>query len=361
MELAGAETMLMNLYRNIDRSKVQFDFLVNADHPCAYDAEIEELGGQIFRIPYYRVTNLVSYRSACRKALSSLSGTHQIVHGHIGAPAAIYLSEAKRQGCYTIAHSHNTKGPLSVPELAFRFSSFPTKYVADYFFACSTQAGIDRYGKRIVTSDRFKVIPNGINAASFMFSEKKREAIRAELGITGKTVVGHVGRFEEQKNHSFLLDTFSAFHRKRPDSKLVLVGSGALQDQVRRQAQELGIASDTLFLGTRTDMDALYSAFDAFVFPSFMEGLSVALLEAQASGLPCIVSEANQNEGIVSKSVRRLSLSEGVETWADQIQEALNEPVVRSNGIYDIRSCGFDVHDSAKKLEQFYLDHAQRD
>lgn len=361
MELAGAETMLMNLYRNIDRNKIQFDFLVNADHPCAYDEEIESLGGQIYRIPAYRVTNLLSYRSACKEAFASLAQTHHIVHGHIGAPAAIYLAEAKRRGCFTIAHSHNTKGPLSPTEIAFRVSTFPTRFVADHFFACSTQAGIDRYGKRIVNSDRFGLVPNGIDAASFRFDEQRRIEVRAKLNVGEEKIVGHVGRFEEQKNHTFLLEVFSRFHQRQQDSKLILIGSGTLMERAKAQAQSLGIADSVLFLGNRTDMADIYAAMDVFVFPSFMEGLSVALLEAQASGVPCVVSEANQDEGIVSKTVHRLSLSEGAEEWAEQIGKALETPCDRSIGFRDIQEHGFDIHESAKKLERFYLQHIPTD
>ncbi len=360
MELAGAETMLMNLYRHMDRDSIQFDFLVNADHTCAYDDEIESMGGHIYRIPQYYILNLFSYRKECRKVLAELSHNHPIIHGHIGAPAAIYLSEAKRLGYYAIAHSHAQHHPINLEEIAFRLSSYPTRFVADYYFACSRQAGIDRYGNRIVNSKRFRIIPNGIDASSFSFSDEKREKLRDELGIGSEIVIGHVGRFEEVKNHAFLLETFAAFHRMRQDSKLVLVGSGPLQEQMKTRASTLGIADSTFFLGNRTDMNNVYAAFDVFVFPSFTEGLSVALLEAQGSGLPCIVSDGNQDDGIVSKTVRRFSLSEGAEAWAKHIVEVLEVPCDRSAGFKAIQEHGFDIHDSAKKLQQFYLEHASK-
>ena len=360
MDLAGAETMIMNIYRNIDRDKVQFDFLVNADRKCAYDDEIEDMGGHIYRIPYYRIINFHSYRKACANVLGELSGTHPIIHGHIGAPAAIYLSEAKRKGYYTIAHSHAKHHPINPTEIAFRLSTYPTRFVADYFFACSHQAGIDRYGKRIVNSERFSIIPNGIDAASFSFDNKKRETVRTELGIGNEIVVGHVGRFEEVKNHAFLLETFASFHQMHQASKLVLVGSGPLMEQMKTRADKLGISDSTLFVGNRTDMPNVYASFDVFVFPSFTEGLSVALLEAQGSGLPCVVSEANSDEGIVSKTVHRLSLSEGAEAWAMQIAKSIENPCDRSMGFKDIQQHGFDINDSAIKLQQFYLEHASR-
>ena len=360
MDLAGAETMIMNLYRNVDRDIVQFDFLVHADRPCAYDAEIEELGGRIHRIELFRGSNLLSYRSACKEALAVLAQDHPVVHGHIGAPAAIYLSEAKRQGCFAIAHSHNTNGPLSLEELSFQTASFPTRFIADYFFACSRQAGIDRYGKHVVEGDNFAVIPNGIDARAFTFSQERRAAARAQLGLTDELVVGHVGRFEAAKNHSFLLNAFAALHQKRPDAKLALVGSGSLLEQSKAQAGHLGISDAVLFLGNRTDMGDVLATFDVYAFPSIVEGFGVALLEAQAAGLPCLVSEAIQDEAIVTPSVSRVTLASGAEAWAKELLRLSQEPIRRQNGFRAVQAHGFDVHETAQQLQQFYLDHQGR-
>lgn len=360
MDRGGAETLVMNVYRNIDRSKIQFDFLVNESRQCDYDSEIESLGGKFYRIPRYRIFNYVNYAKACKSFFSSHS--YQIVHGHIALPWAIYLPQAKQHGMFTIAHSHAQNFPLSPAELAFRASTHPVRNIADYFLACSEQAGIDRYGKAIVNSDKFHLLQNGIDVEAGRFNIDVRNEVRAELGISNDApVFGHVGRLTAVKNHDFLLKTFKAIREQLPNAQLLLLGRGELEDKLRNECVELGLTDSAHFLGVRDDVARVLSAMDVFVFTSFKEGLSLALVEAQASGLPCLASTGVPELAKVRSQTSFLDLSAGAEYWAEQGIKAYRNANLssRASAYLDARKAGYDIQESAKWLEDFYLEVAR--
>lgn len=359
MNRAGAETLLMNLYRSIDRSKVQFDFLVNSTEKADYDDEIRELGGNIYSIRYFNGINLFEYVRDARGFFDS--HPYRVVHGHIGSAAAVYLSVAKKRcGAYTIAHSHNCRGPLSISEIEFRAVSYPTRYIADYFFGCSEQAGIDRYGSNIVRSDKYSRLNNGIDTLRYKFSASKRYSAREELNIPQDAlVVGHVGRFAHQKNHAFLLKIFKEIHDKVGNSRLLLAGKGELEATVRGMASELGVSPYVHFLGTRSDIPDLLMAMDAFVFPSFIEGLPFALVEAQASGLPCFISDSIPSESKLTNTTYCLSLTQNAGEWAHFILDNLTADYASRSLSADIVAAqGFDIRETAAKLQAFYLQKA---
>ena len=235
MDRGGAETMIMNLYRAIDRTKIQFDFLVHERREGDYDAEIRELGGRFFRLPRFVGLNEHSYRMECR-TLFAAHPEWSIVHGHIGSCAPIYLSEAKRAGKYTIAHSHAQNYETGLAGLAFRVASYPSRFIADYFIGCSREAGIDRFGKRIVEGDTFSVLPNGINASHYACGQSEHDAAKAKMGFAGRPVVCHVGRLTPVKNHEFLFDVFERIKQKWPNAVLVLAGRGALRNRLNSRS-----------------------------------------------------------------------------------------------------------------------------
>ena len=210
MDRGGAETMIMNLYRHIDRNRIQFDFVVHTGAEGAFDQEINRLGGKIYHCPGYILMNHISYVRWWKGFFNARGRFYSIVHGHIGSTAAVYLRIAKKHGLYTIAHSHNTNGSLTGKELLYRMLSYRTRFTADYFFACSRQAGIDRYGKGILRQkERFKVFPNAINTAAFSFDGAARRRVREQLDIKeGTLLLGHVGRFQKVKNHRFIVQVF---------------------------------------------------------------------------------------------------------------------------------------------------------
>ena len=356
MDRGGAETLVMNLYRHMDRSRIQFDFLVNEERNCDYDAEIEELGGCIYRIPRFAFVNYLNYRRACRDFFSN--DFHPIVHGHIGFPAAIYLDFAKRlSGAFTIAHSHAQNFPLSPSQLLFAAVAHRVRGKADFYLACSEQAGIDRFGKRIVSSNRFGILKNGIDVQALRFDPFARKRIRDEFGIPASApVFGHVGRLTPVKNHPHLLETFSKIRAELPESKLVLVGRGESEREIKSLVVEFGLSDSVIFAGVRDDVPDLLSAFDVFLFPSFREGLPVSVIEAQASGLPCLLSTGVPELAKISQTTEFVELSEGPAAWALRAVNLLGSSRPdRESAVQDAISAGFDIQESADWLTELYL------
>lgn len=358
MDRGGAETLVMNLYRNMNRDKIQFDFLVNDMDGRDYDEEIRDLGGRLYQIPRYNVANYLNYSKACRSFFNS--HPYSIVHGHIGLPAPIYLKEAKKAGAFCIAHSHAQNFPISPSELVFRACSYPTRFVADYFIACSQQAGIDRYGKSILQSDVFHILKNGIDLDRTQFNEESRAAIRRQLGIERDAAVfGHIGRLTHIKNHPFLIDVFHQVAQSLPDAHLLLAGRGEDEGSIRDKVMNLDLQDRVHFLGVRSDIPQILSAIDVFVFPSIKEGLPVAVVEAQSSGARCLISTGVPELARINEQTVFEPLSSGVETWARTAIDLYRTPLAsRSAAILDARNSGFDIRDSASWLSNLYLSHS---
>lgn len=355
MDRAGAETLVMNLYRKIDRDLIQFDFLVNETRECDFDSEILGLGGSIYRIPRYRIANYFNYRKACRTFFAE--HPYKVVHGHIGLPASIYLDEANRIGAYTIAHSHSSLSLRNPADVAFQICSYSTRFNADYFLGCSQEAGISRFGKQVVQGDRFSILNNGIDAQRGRFDSNRRKSYRESLGLSKDTpAFGCVARFAPVKNHSFLLKTFSAILERMPDAALLLAGVGELEPEMKRLAESLGISEHVHFLGLISDIPTLLDAIDVFLFPSIIEGLGVAVIEAQTSGARCLVSSAIPKLANVSGSLLYKSLSDGFEAWANTAIDLFNHPFeCREREADHTISAGFDISTSADWITDFYL------
>lgn len=352
MNRGGAETMIMNLYRNIDRTKIQFDFIVHTDEQCAFDEEIKLLGGKIYRVPRYTGKNHIQYLTAWR----SFFETHinyKIIHGHVRSTAAIYLNLANKHGLTTIAHSHSTSSGKGLPALAKNILQLPIRNIADYLFACSKNAGEWLYGKKACKSEKFFLLNNAIEVEKFLFNEDTRIQKRKELTIEDKFVVGHIGRFNTVKNHSFLIDIFREVHKENNNSVLLLVGDGELRSKMEQKVMDLGLSDNVLFTGLRTDVSELLQAMDVFVFPSLYEGLPVTLIEAQASGVNCIISDTISKEVKISNKIQFCSLKNPPEYWAKMI---LNNIDRSTENIYEeVSNAGYNVKNNARWLEDFYL------
>lgn len=355
MDRGGAETMVMNLYRAMDRERIQFDFLVHEQREGDYDAEIERLGGRIFRVPRFTGLNAGSYRRSVR-ALFAEHPEWRVVHGHIGSCAPAYLSEAKRAGAFAIAHSHAQNYVRGLPGLAFNVAAHPVRRVADYFMACSREAGLDRFGGAIVEGERFAIVPNGIDMTRYACDEAAHERAKAELGLSGRPVVCHTGRLIPVKNHEFLLQMFSQVKRELPDAALLCAGRGELEESLKARACELGLGDAVRFLGVVDDVPRLLRAADAFVFPSVNEGLALSAVEAQASGLPTIVSTGVPELAVVSDRTIRMPLADGAEAWAGACVRMLAAAVrsARSDACEQVRAHGFDIADTSMRLAAFY-------
>lgn len=343
----GVEQVVMNYYRHVDRKRVQFDFLVDADSTLVPREEIESLGGRVFVIPPYQ--HFVAYqRELVRLFQQEL---WPIVHSHVNSLSVFPLRAAKRAGVpVRIAHSHSTsgKGELArnVTKAALRPLSniYPT-----YRMACSRYAGEWLFGK----CANFEVVHNAIDLPHFAFDARARVEARAELGLNdNQLVILHVGRFMEQKNHRFLMGVFEEVARRRADAALLLAGDGELRPDVERRVDELGLSGRVLFLGQRLDVNRLYSAADVFVLPSLYEGLPVVSVEAQASGLPCILSDAITREVDVTGGVRFLSIDDSA-PWADSL--CALEPGERAEVGGGILS-DYDIERAGLRLTGRYLE-----
>ena len=289
MDRGGAESIVMNYYRHIDRSKVQFDFMVHREQRGAFDDEIEAMGGRIYRMCPIYPQNFGKYKKMLRKFFSE-HPEYRIIHSHMSELGYFAFKEAKRQGVpVRICHAHNTPNGFDLKMIMRTYFKTAMKPYITHRFICGTAAGCWLFGEKY--QDQFIMMNNAIDTAQYAFSPAIRAKMRRELGLENRFVVGHVGRFAEQKNHMFLLEIFAALAQKRSDAVLLLVGGGAREDEIRKRVQALGLQERVKFLGVRNDINRVMQAMDTFVFPSFFEGLGVVVIEAQTTGLPCFVSD----------------------------------------------------------------------
>lgn len=336
--------MLMNYYREIDRSKYQFDFVVHTKDAGIFADEVRSLGGRIFYVPKFHGCNLISCVRAWRHIFREAK-EDRIVQGHMPSTSALYLFLARLHGRVAIAHAHSNdrnNEDSGVRHLLRWLLYRGTRCVAQYFYGCSREAGISRYGASIAGSKRFSVWYNAIDYARFAYHASVRQDIRKRLGIPQNAfVLGHVGRLTWAKNHAFLLEVFAEVHRRHPEARLLLVGDGELREEIKAQVQQLGLDDSVYFAGSVDDPERYLCAMDVFVFPSHYEGLSTVNIEAQVSGLPCIVSTGVPREVSIAdaKPVEFLPLGD-VGSWADAVEKWMDkprEPGHVTNHDYDIR------------------------
>lgn len=349
LNVGGSQTMILNLYRNIDRDKIQFDFVL--DHPDEryFAADAEALGARIYSLPGFTGFNAHEVKKAWDAFLTG-HPEYKVLHSHVRSYASLYLPIAKKHGLRTIIHSHNTSNGSGISSLVKQLMQKPLRDQADVLMACSREAGEWLFGKEACARDNYIFLPNAVDTRRFRLPESVREKYRAELGLTNKLVIGHVGRFQPAKNQSFLLDIFSLVHERRPDSALLFVGDGDLRAQCEEKAAALGLSDSVIFTGNRSDVPELLQTMDVFAFPSVWEGLPVTLIEAQAAGLPCYVSSNVSGDADVSPLVEHLPIDDAA-LWADRL---LNAPPRRDVTDYIVRA-GFDARTSAEKMTELYL------
>ncbi len=357
MDRGGAETMVMNYYRHIDRTKVQFDFLVHREQRGAYDDEIERMGGRIYRMCPVYPQNFSRYKRDLRTFFRA-HPEYKIIHSHMSELGYFAFREAERQGVpVRICHAHNAPHGFDAKMIIRTYFKKRMMPYLTHLFMCGEESGKWLYGEKNKT--RFIMLNNAIDAAVYSFDASKREEMRRQLDLTDELVVGHVGRFNPQKNHAFLLDIFAALLKKEPNAVLLLVGGGADMPKIQAKAQELGIAERVRFLGVRSDVADLMQAMDVFVFPSLYEGLPVTMVEAQASGLPCIISDKVPPECILTEGlVNIMPLSASPEVWAEKILSMRAVP--RTDRHEEIAAHGFDITTEAVKLQEFYIKSVEK-
>ena len=349
MQAGGIETLIMNLYRNIDRSKIQFDFLVHYKGKFFYDDEIRKLGGKIYHLSVRDDNNLPKYI----RDLNNFFRNHpeyKAVHGHMVSTAVFYMSFAKKYGVkLRIVHSHNTNTVSGLKGLVKSKLAKLAPLFANQYFACGEAAGKYLYG-----NNKFTIFNNGIDLEKFRYNPSVREEYRNKLGLKNKFVVGHIGRFNMQKNHKFIIKVFNEIQKLEPNSILLLIGDGELKNTVEKYVNELGLKSKVKFMGVRKDISNLYQAMDIFILPSLFEGLPVVAVEAQDSGLPIVASDNITKEIGLTSVVNFESLNKSPSVWAHKILEVNKKLDFRKSNQTELKIKGYDIKSEAKSLSKFY-------
>ena len=355
----GVESVVMNYYRNIDRNKIQFDFICDNDSTNIPYAEIESLGGKVILIPPYQ--KVIKYHKELKRVLKD--GNYKIVHSHINTLSVFSLFAAKCTGVpVRIAHSHSTTNKKEKKKNLIKQVLRPfSKVFATDYMCCSELAGRWLFGNKEYDKGNVYLLNNAIDLEKFKYNEYVRKEKRKELNINDDTlVIGHVGRFVEQKNHRFLIDIFNEVYKQNEKSILLLVGQGPLMEEMKRKIEELGLEDSVKFLGQRNDIDELYQAFDVFCLPSLYEGLPVVGVEAQATGLLCIFSDDMTKETKVLESTIFLTLEQSAKEWAYEIVEKIGE-YKRHNTMKEIADNNFYIRTETRKLKEKYDNLMERE
>lgn len=352
LDRGGAESMVMSLFRKIDRKKVMFDFIKHTNRKGAFEYEIESLGGRIYEAPRYKGYNHIQYIAWWRSFLKN-HPEYKIIHGHYFTISAVYFSEAHKANRITVGHSHSTEAPREqirrpvVHIIGNIYINQIEKY-SDYCMACSKVAGNWLFKKK-----QFMVLNNAIEANKFRADSVIGRRIREEFDLGDSFVVGNVSRFSIPKNPNGILEIFRLIHEKRPNSKLLWVGDGPLRKEVEEKANEWGISGDIIFTGVRGDVNWLLQAMDVFILPSYYEGLPVAAVEAQAAGVPTYCSSAITREVGITNICRFLPIN-NLNIWEKEIAK-LPANSIHYDTTEQIVKAGYDISNSAKQLQEFYL------
>lgn len=360
LDRGGAETMIMNYYRHMDRSKVQFDFLVNRPKKGAYEEEILNLGGRIYRMGPMYPLQFHKYKRDFRNFLRQ-HPEYRIIHSHLEERSYFPLRIAKEENIpVRIAHAHNEYTGFDAKTMFRDYFRLRLRPYPTHRFACSKTAGLWLYGSAAVDNEGIQIIPNAIEGSSYTYSSEIRGRIRSSLGISDDTLlIGNVGRLAPQKNQMFLLDVLKMVLNKGVNAKLMIVGSGDLHDSLVQKATDLGILHNVILTGSVPNVPDYLQAMDLFAFPSLYEGLGMALIEAQASGLPAIASSTVPTSANISNTVQYLPVTDS-HIWANAIAQI---PVGTRNTVQKdmLSSNNYEITEEANKLQDFYLTSVQDD
>lgn len=348
----GVEAVIMNYYRNIDRNKIQFDFIIDGYEKTALDKEISSLGGKVYKVEPYTKNPLKNIYQIYRIVKDN---NYQIVHSNMNTLSVFSLFAAWLAGAKVrILHNHSTAVKSEKLRSAMKYILRPFAPIfANKYLACSELAGEWMYGKKKMKEGKVKVLNNAINVDNFAYNPKLRKKLRQDLNIDKDTlVIGHVGRFMYQKNHDFLIDIFKEIHKQRNNSLLLLIGDGSLRATIEAKVQNYSLQDCVKFLGLRKDVKDLYNVMDVFVLPSWYEGLPVVSVEAQANGLPCFVSDKVSKECNLSSSMHFISLDKNAGDWSKKI---LDSNITRNkNAKQELIANNFEIKNEAGKLIKLY-------
>ena len=351
----GVEAVVMNYYRHLDHDKIQFDFICDDDSTNIPYDEIEKLGGKVILIPPYQ--KVFKYQKELRRVLRE--GKYKIVHSHINTLSVFPLYAAKKVGVpVRIAHSHSTTNKKEWKKNLLKqvLRPFSKKYATNYM-CCSELAGRWLFGDKAYDEGKVYLLNNAIDLDKFKYDKKIRDKKRKELGIKEDTIViGHIGRFVAQKNHTFLIDIFNEIHKLNQNSILLLIGQGPLQEEINGKVKELGLDDSVKFLGQREDVHEYYNVMDLFLFPSLYEGLGMVMIEAQANGLTCIASTEVPLAASIMQNTYFFSLDDTSLNWAKNIFNIIKSNTRTKFNKESFLQSGYSINENADKLFNFYFD-----
>lgn len=352
MDRAGIETMIMNYYRHIDKNKIQFYFLCNKTKPGAYDKEIKKLGGKIFYSPGLNPLKWFKYQKVVQKIIKD--NDIDIVHVHNGALGVQALLAAKKAGVKVrISHVHGTRIDINLKLPLKLLYKTQLKRLANQYWGCGLEAIEYYYGKEIIRKNNYTLLTNAIDENKFKYDEKVRQKIRNELGIKdNEYLIGHIGRFMPQKNHDFLIEIFKEIITKNKNYKLLLIGNGELQENIKNKVKRFDLTDNVIFTGNISNVNEMYQAMDLFLLPSLFEGLPVVGIEAQANGLNCLFSNTISHEVDITGNVKYLSLKESPKVWASEALKISEK--TRNKIVNQIKDNNYSITTEAKRLEQKY-------
>lgn len=353
--IGGIETFIINNYRKLDKKRFQFDFINMYDNPLCFEEEILSLGGKIYNVKSEKKHPL-SFSKSLKKII--MDNDYKIVHIHKNSVAFIFSAKiAKQCGAKVIIHSHNTKStkPNYVINTMHLINKKRIDKIGDMFYCCSMKAAEWMFNKRIINSDKLLVFNNSIDIKKFRFDKKNRTEIRSELNLKDTDiVVGHIGRFTKQKNHTFIIDIFNELHKENDNYKLMLIGKGPLEEEIKQKVNDLNLKNSVMFLGQKIDVNKYYQAMDIFLFPSLYEGLGIVGIEAQCSGLPCFFSSVIPSGILLQENSKMIDLNLGKKKWAEIINENSDIYLNRNDAYKKISECGFDIDKEIINLQNNY-------
>lgn len=360
LDRGGAETMLMNYYRHFDRTKLQYDFLVNREEPGAYEEEIKALGGRIYRMCPMYPQYFHRYKKEFREFLMD-HPEYRIIHSNLEERSYFPLRIAKEMKIpVRIAHAHNEYRNFDMKTPMRDYFRFRLPPFITHAFACSVGAGQWLYGSKRIRHSEVTIVPNAIDPELYTFHEERRKVMRQKLRIDDRIVIGNVGRLTTQKNQSFLIEIYERIRYRFPRSVLMLVGFGDDEKNLKELVSSKGLENNVIFTGSVSNVSDYLQAMDIFVFPSLYEGLGMSLIEAQATGLQCIAADVVPRAADITGNVKFVSLHRTAQEWAQVAADTIAANTVRSGHIKELRDAQFDIDCEAIKLEKFYLDISRK-
>lgn len=350
----GIENLLLEYYKRFDRDEIVFDFAINDANEGILEKKLTEMGSTIYRYTKFRI-NFFQAVKDLNKIIEE--GHYDIVHSHLANRGFFSLHHAKKNGVgVRISHSHSAFEPESLASKAFRIISTPlAKKYSTHLFACGDDASKWMWGSKAFKNGRVTIMKNAIDVNKFAFSETRRLNMRKKLGVEDKYVIGCVGRLSYQKNQELLIDVFNNYYQDNPESCLLIIGTGDKKEAIEKKISAYGLKDSVHLLGVRNDVEELLVAFDSYVLPSRYEGLPISVIEAQCSGLNCVLSDSITREVALSPMVKYCSLESELDEWSATLKE-LNEVTKadRNLAVQIINDGGYNIEIESDKLQNFY-------